>query len=36
VRVRRTLLALAREHVDTVMPGYTHMVQAQTLPWHTS
>ena len=26
---RRTLLALATQNVDTIIPGYTHMVQAQ-------
>ena len=27
--LRRTLLARAREHVDTVLPGYTHLQRAQ-------
>jgi argininosuccinate lyase len=29
LELRRTLLARAREHVDTVLPGYTHLQRAQ-------
>jgi len=34
--LRRTLIALARRHLDTVMPGYTHLQRAQpvTLAHH--
>src|SRR5262249_25982780 len=34
--LRRTLVARAREHVDTVLPGYTHLQRAQPvrLPPH--
>jgi argininosuccinate lyase len=28
-RVRRAMLGLAEKHVDTIIPGFTHMVQAQ-------
>jgi len=31
VALQRTLLGLAREHAETVMPGYTHLQHAQ--PW---
>jgi argininosuccinate lyase len=29
--LRRTLVALARRHLDTVMPGYTHLQRAQPI-----
>lgn len=37
VSLENTLLAIAREHTDTIMPGYTHLQKAQpiTLAHHT-
>ncbi len=32
-RLRRTLLELAEEHVETVMPGYTHLQRAQPVTY---
>ena len=37
VSLEKTLLQLANEHIDTIMPGYTHLQKAQpiTLAHHT-
>jgi len=37
VSLEKTLLNLAKEHIDTIMPGYTHLQKAQpiTLGHHT-